>query len=80
MDAKKSPTGYIAGSLGDEPASGGAITSGWIIAARSNPASSEIIDVLVIPPGTKTLTVTPVPSRSFAMIALSARLGGAVGG
>jgi hypothetical protein len=28
--------------------------------------------VLVTPPGTETLTVTPVPSRSFAMIALSA--------
>ena len=36
------------------------------------PCLSEIIGVLVIPPGTSTLTVTPVPSRSFAMIALSA--------
>ena len=49
---------------------GGTITSGWIIVARSKPASSEIIGVLVIPPGTKTLTVTPLPLRSFAMIAL----------
>ena len=46
--------------------------SGWIIPARSKPAWSEIIGVLVIPPRTKTLTVTPLPSRSFAMIALSA--------
>jgi hypothetical protein len=52
--------------------SGGTMTSGWISLPRSKPASSEIIGVLVIPPGTKTLTVTPVPSRSFAMIALSA--------
>ena len=51
---------------------GGAMTSGWIIWARSKPAASDTIGVLVIPPGTKTLTVTPVPSRSFAIIALSA--------
>src|SRR5271169_3982370 len=51
---------------------GGAMTSGWIILARSKPASSDTIGVLVTPPGTKTLTVTPVPSRSFAMIAPSA--------
>src|SRR6516162_7443706 len=51
---------------------GGTITSGWISLARSKPASSEIIGVFVTPPGTKTFTVTPVPSRSFAMIALSA--------
>ena len=51
---------------------GGAITPGWINLVRSKPASSEIIGVLVTPPGTRTLTVTPVPSRSFAMIALSA--------
>jgi hypothetical protein len=48
------------------------MTSGWISLARSKPASSEIIGVLVAPPGTKALTVTPVLSRSFAMIALSA--------
>jgi len=47
--------------------SGGAMTSGCI-----SLASSDIIGVLVTPPGTRTLTVTPVPSRSFAMIALSA--------
>src|ERR1700730_95944 len=52
--------------------SGGTITSGWISLARSKPASSEIIGVSVTPPGTRTLTVAPVPSRSFAMIALSA--------
>src|ERR1700730_2121282 len=46
-------------------------TSGWIILARSKP-DSDAIGVFVIPPGTRTLTVTPVPSRSFAMIALSA--------
>jgi hypothetical protein len=40
------------------------MTSGWIRLARSKSASSEIIGVLVTPPGTKTLTVTPVPSRS----------------
>src|SRR6267143_6159912 len=51
---------------------GGTITSGWISLARSKPASSEIIGVSVTPPGTSNLTVTPVPSRSFAMIALSA--------
>jgi len=28
--------------------------------------------VLVTPPGTSTLTVTPVPARSFAMIAENA--------
>src|SRR5258705_1028727 len=50
---------------------GGTMTSGWIILARSKP-DSDTIDVFVIPPGTRTLTVTPVPSRSFAMIALSA--------
>jgi hypothetical protein len=48
------------------------MTWGWISLARSKPASSEIIGVLVTPPGTKTFTVTPVPSRSFAIIALSA--------
>jgi hypothetical protein len=47
------------------------MTSGWIILARSKP-DSDTIGVFVIPPGTRTLTVTPVPSRSFAMIALSA--------
>src|SRR5271166_3321705 len=50
---------------------GGAMTSGWIILARSKP-EADTIGVFVIPPGTRTLTVTPVPSRSFAMIALSA--------
>src|SRR5215831_6102435 len=49
----------------------GAMTSGWIILVRSKP-DSETIGVFVMPPGTRTLTVTPVPSRSFAMIALSA--------
>src|SRR5215472_3385554 len=49
--------------------SGGAITAGWIISTRSKPASSGTIGVLVTPPGTSTLTVTPVPARSFAMIA-----------
>jgi hypothetical protein len=48
------------------------MTSGWIILARSKPAPSDTIGVLVIPPGTKTFTVTSVPSRSFATIALSA--------
>ena len=52
--------------------SGATMTSGWIICARSNPASGGTIAVLVTPPGTSTLTVTPVPSRSFAMIADSA--------
>jgi hypothetical protein len=47
------------------------MTSGWIILARSKPDSATI-GVFVIPPGTKTLTVTPLPSKSFAMIALSA--------
>ena len=46
--------------------------SGWICRARLKPAASEIIGALVIPPGTSTLTVKPVPSRSLAMIALSA--------
>ena len=46
------------------------MTSGWIILARSKP-DADTIGVFVIPPGTRTLTVTPVPSRSFAMIALS---------
>src|SRR5947209_10159296 len=32
---------------------GGAMTSGWIIWARSKPASSDTIGVLVIPPGTR---------------------------
>src|ERR1700732_1751552 len=57
------------------------MTSGWIILVRSKP-DSDTMGVLVIPPGTKTLTVTPVPSRSFAMIALStssAAYGGPVG-
>src|SRR5713101_7792547 len=51
---------------------GGTMTSGGIILARSNPASSGIIGALFTPPGTRTLTMTPVPSRSFAIIALSA--------
>src|SRR5438270_16849 len=42
--------------------SGGAITAGWIICARSNPAACGTIAVLVTPPGTTTLTVTPLPS------------------
>src|SRR6202521_1825287 len=50
---------------------GGTMTSGWIILARSKP-DADTIGVFVIPPGTRTLTVTPVPSRSFAIIALSA--------
>src|SRR5215468_7228119 len=49
--------------------SGGAMTCGWIIAARSKPDSIGTIGVLVTPPGTSTLTVTPVPSRSLDMIA-----------
>jgi hypothetical protein len=44
------------------------MTSGWIILARSKP-DSDTIGVFVIPPGTRTLMVTPVPSRSFALIA-----------
>ena len=40
------------------------MTSGWIRLARSNPPHREIIGVLVTPPGTRTLTVTPVPLRS----------------
>src|SRR5712675_1625705 len=52
--------------------SGGTMTSGWISLPRSKPASPEIIGASVTPPGTRTLTVTPAPSRSFAMIALSA--------
>ena len=48
--------------------SGGAMTSGWIISCRSNPASFGTIGVFVTPPGTSTLTVMPLPSRSFAMI------------
>jgi hypothetical protein len=54
--------------------SGGAITSGWISLPRSKPASSEIIGVSVTQLGTSTTTVTPVPSRSFVMIALSASI------
>src|SRR5207302_4056075 len=52
--------------------SGGAMLSGWIIACRSKPDSCGTIGVLVTPPGTSTLTVTPLPSRSFAMIAENA--------
>src|ERR1700758_5597283 len=36
---------------------------------RSKPASGGIIGVSAGPPGTRTLTVTPVPARSWAMIA-----------
>src|ERR1700722_16196542 len=50
---------------------GGALASGRIILVLSKP-DSDTIGVFVMPPGTRTLTVTPVPSRSFAMIALSA--------
>src|SRR5215472_14403870 len=42
---------------------GGAMTSGWISSARLNPASPEIIRVLVAPPGTRALTVTPLPFK-----------------
>src|SRR5580704_1062378 len=49
--------------------SGGVMTAGWIISARSKPASRGTMPVLVTPPGTSTLTVTPVPARSLAMIA-----------
>jgi nucleoside-diphosphate-sugar epimerase len=44
---------------------------GDMLLVRSKP-DSDTIGVFVIPPGTRTLTVTPVLSRSFAIIALSA--------
>ena len=72
MYREKAPTGDFPGRIGASQTRGGAMTSGWMRLARSKPASSEIIGVFVTPPGTKTLTVTPAPSRSFAMIALSA--------
>ena len=71
MARKRGPVTFPAASEMSQT-SDGAITSGWIIVARAKPASSEIIGVLVIPAGTRTLTVTPLPSRSFAIIAMSA--------
>ena len=49
--------------------SGGTMISGWSILARS-PASSPTNAVLVTPPGTSTLAVTPVPFKSAASTAI----------
>jgi hypothetical protein len=72
IDSEKPSTRHFSSCIGDEP-------EGWRRhdlrldqLARSKPASSEIIGVSVTPPVTRMLTVTPVPSASFAMIALSA--------
>ena len=72
MDSEKPSTRHFPGGIGDEPEERRHHDLRWISLARSKPASSDTIGVLVIPPGTSTLTVMPVPSRSFAMIALSA--------
>ena len=51
---------------------GGTMRSGGISCARSTPESAGIILVSAGPPGTRTFAVTPVPPRSFAMIAVLA--------
>ena len=48
------------------------MTEGWIMASRSGEESGGTIAVLAGPPGISTLTVTPVPSRSPAQIAVLA--------
>src|ERR1700675_1492269 len=50
-------------------ASGATSACGGTSFERSKPASSGIIGVSAGPPGTSTLTVTPVPARSWAMMA-----------
>ena len=57
---------------GSDEIKGAVITSGWIRAARSTGASSAISPVLERPPGTRTLTLTPVPSSSWAQAQLAA--------
>src|SRR5690606_17820256 len=48
---------------------GGTMTSGRSSALRSRPFSAVTMPVSVGPPGTTTLTVTPLPSSSTAQIA-----------
>ena len=47
---------------------GSRITVGWISSSRSTPDATGIIRVFTGPPGISTLAVTPVPSRSCAMM------------
>ena len=61
MDSEKPSTRDFPGGIETSQSSGATMTSGWIILARSKP-NSDTIGVFVIPPGTRTLTVTPVPS------------------
>jgi hypothetical protein len=72
MHAKKAPTRDFPGSVRYKPKQRRDHHLRLDHLGALEPASLEIIGVFVIPPGTKTLTVTPVPSRSFAIIALSA--------
>jgi hypothetical protein len=60
MNGEESPTGHIR----DEP------DDRWRHYFRldhGGASKARFVAVLVIPPGTKTLTVTPVPSRSFQL-------------
>jgi hypothetical protein len=72
MHREKAPAGDFPGRIRDEPYERRRHDFRLDEAGALETPSSEIIGVLVTPPGTKTLTVTPLPSRSFAMIALSA--------
>ena len=62
VDGEKAPPGDIAGRIRDEPDKRRRhnLQAGSACPGRS-PAASEIIGVFVTPPGTRTLTVTPVP-------------------
>jgi hypothetical protein len=71
MDSQKPSTRHFPGGIRDEPKERRRHDLRLDHLARSNP-DSDTIGVFVIPPGTRTLTLTPVPSRFFTMIALSA--------
>ena len=58
-------------SLDASQTTGARITTGWMRASRSRPASSEMKVVLVAPPGMRTFAVTPEPSSCFAMMAMN---------
>ncbi len=66
MDSEKAPTSHLPGRFGDEPDERRRHNFRLDHLGAIEADSSDTMVVLVIPPGTGTLTATPVPSRSFA--------------
>jgi predicted ATPase len=71
MDSEKPSIRHFPGGIRDEPEERRRHDLRLDQAGSIKPASSEIIGVLVTPPGTKTLTVTPVPWRTEQLIAVA---------